>query len=161
MKNKLTETKFKSALGLTCHLISRALCLGAVMLICTSALAENLFVSGGDANGGKISKFTWDALQSTFASGLRQPQALAFDSAGNLFVSDYGIGSILEFKPNGARRTFALGLAGPMGLAIDGAGNLFVADYSSGGSDSNIYEFTPRGVRSTVVKGSVLDETFL
>src|SRR6266513_940850 len=41
MKNKLTETKFKSALGLTCHLISRALCLGAVMLICSSALAQN------------------------------------------------------------------------------------------------------------------------
>src|SRR6266513_3014486 len=41
MKNKLTETKFKSALGLTCYLIGRALCLGAVMLICTSALAQN------------------------------------------------------------------------------------------------------------------------
>src|SRR6266513_2937043 len=41
MKNKLTETKFKSALGLTCHLISRALSFGAVMLICSSALAQN------------------------------------------------------------------------------------------------------------------------
>src|SRR5947208_364637 len=41
MKNKLTETKFKSALGLTCHLISRAMCFGAVMLICSSALAQN------------------------------------------------------------------------------------------------------------------------
>src|SRR6266403_4045029 len=41
MKNKLTETKFKSALGLTCHLISRAVCFGAVMLICSSALAQN------------------------------------------------------------------------------------------------------------------------
>src|SRR6266403_807146 len=41
MKNKLTETKFKSALGLMCHLISRAVCFGAVMLICSSALAQN------------------------------------------------------------------------------------------------------------------------
>src|SRR5436190_1890257 len=41
MKNKLTETKCKSALGLTCHLISRAVCFGAVMLICSSALAQN------------------------------------------------------------------------------------------------------------------------
>src|SRR5882724_2823996 len=41
MKNKLTETKFKSALGLTCYLISRAVCFGAVMLICSSALAQN------------------------------------------------------------------------------------------------------------------------
>ena len=30
MKHKLTETKFKSALGLTCYLISRAVCFGAV-----------------------------------------------------------------------------------------------------------------------------------
>src|SRR5260370_40382997 len=94
MKNKLTETKFKSPLGLTCHLISRAVCLGAVMLICTSALAQNLYGSGGDAGGGKISKFTWDGLQSNFASGLHQPHGLAFDSAGNLFVADYGITAI-------------------------------------------------------------------
>src|SRR5436190_20291207 len=41
MKNKLTETKCKSALGLTCYLIGRAVCFGAVMLICSSALAQN------------------------------------------------------------------------------------------------------------------------
>ncbi len=79
------------------------------MLICSSALAQNLFVSGSDTDGGKISKFTWDTLQSTFASGLRQPQGLAFDSAGNLFVADYDssvIGSIIyEFSPDGARST--------------------------------------------------------
>src|SRR5438477_4349609 len=154
MKNKLTETKFKSALDLTCHLISRALCLGAVMLICTSALAENLFVSGGDANGGKISKFTWDGVQSTFASGLRQPQGLAFDSAGNLFVTDYGsgvIGSVIyKFKPTGvARSIFASGLDLPIDLAFDSAGNLFVADYGSG----HIYKYKPNGERSTFASG--------
>jgi hypothetical protein len=36
------KTKFKSALGLTCHLFSRAVCFGAVILTCSSAAAQNL-----------------------------------------------------------------------------------------------------------------------
>src|SRR5437870_12818041 len=88
MKNKQTEANLKPALGLPCHLLSRVLCLGALILICSSAPAQNLFVSGSDAGGGKIFKFTWDGVQSTFASGLMGPSELAFDSAGNLFVAD-------------------------------------------------------------------------
>src|SRR5437764_12619767 len=102
------RTKSKSTLGLTCHLFSSALCLGAVVLICSSAAAQNLFVSARDDSGGKILKFTWDGVQSTFASGLRQPQGLAFDSAGNLFVTDYGSGGvgrvIHKFTSNGIGR---------------------------------------------------------
>jgi len=94
---------------------------------------------------------------------LDSPVGLAFDSAGKLFVADYGSGSIVEFKPNGARSTFALGLAGPIGLAFDGAGNLFVADYGSDGSGvigSMIYKFKPTGVRSTFVSGLALNDSF-
>jgi sugar lactone lactonase YvrE len=148
------KTKFKSALGLTCHLFSRPVCFGAVILICSSAAAQNLFVSARDDSGGKILKFTWDGVQSTRASGLRQPQGLAFDSAGNLFVTDLGtgvIGSVIyKFKPTGvARSIFASGLDFPIDLAFDSAGNLFVGETYTG----NIYKYTPDGVRTLFASG--------
>jgi hypothetical protein len=145
MKTKATETKFES-LRIARHLFTRIVCLGTVILICSSAPAQNLFVSGSDAGGVKIFEFTPNGLQSIFASGLNAPNGLAFDGAGNLFVADAG-GSILKFTPDGAQTTFALGLADPNGLAFDSAGNLFVAD---GGS---ILKFTPNGARSTFASG--------
>src|SRR5437899_2757734 len=130
MKNHETKMKSKTTLGMARHLFSRVACLGAVILTCSSAPAQNLFVSGSDAGGVKIFEFTPNGLQSIFASGLNAPNGLAFDGPGNLFVADAG-GSILKFTPDGAQTTFALGLADPNGLAFDSAGNLFVADGGS------------------------------
>src|SRR6266550_9215636 len=121
MKNKQTETKFKSAPGLACYLFGRVLCLGAVILICSSAPAQNLFMSDGYSgishNLGHIYKFTPNGASSTFAGGLDGPEGLAFDSAGNLFVGNGG--SIYKITPPGLRTTFASGLSGPRGLAFD------------------------------------------
>jgi sugar lactone lactonase YvrE len=144
MKTKATETKFKSTLPLTRRLLSSVLCLGAVILTSSSAPAQNLFMSSNDGQTGVIFEFTPDGTQSTFASGLSNPQGLVFDSSGNLFVADSG--AIYKFSPDGVRTTFALGLSGPIGLAIDSADNLFVADGA-------IYKFTPEGVRSTFASG--------
>src|SRR5690349_9680074 len=132
MKTKETETKWKSCLGAARQLIGSMICLGALSLICSSAPAQNLFVSVNDAGGGKILEFSPDGVQSTFASGLMGAGALAFDSAGNLFVADVSVdsngmtsGTIYKFTPAGVRSTFALGLTSPTGLAFDEAGNLF------------------------------------
>jgi sugar lactone lactonase YvrE len=45
--------------------------------------------------------------RSTFASGSGEPQGLAFDRAGNLFVADGG--GVDKFTPAGVRTTFASG----------------------------------------------------
>ena len=45
-------------------------------------------------------------MVSTFAS-LAHPVALAFDNAGNLFVSDAVSGNIYEFTPGGVQSTFS------------------------------------------------------
>jgi sugar lactone lactonase YvrE len=148
MKNKQTETKLRSGIGLTRHLTGGVLCLAVIGLICARASAQNLFAL--DPVQGNIDEFTPNGVRSTFASGLPAPVGLAFDSAGNLFVADLGpgypdTGRIYKFTSAGVRTTFALGLHYPwrLALAFDSAGNLFVAD---GGA---IYKFTPTGARTT------------
>jgi hypothetical protein len=61
-----------------------------------NAAPGDLFESDADGN---IYEFTPGGTQSTFASGLNQAYALAFDSAGNLFEADAGSGNIYEFTP--------------------------------------------------------------
>src|SRR5450631_1818474 len=99
----------------------------------SSAQAQNLFVT---TYSGNIIEITPGGAQSTFASGLINPQGLAFDSAGNLFVASFvNGGNILEFTPGGTQSTFASGLPGPIALAFNSAGNLLVTTYSG-----NIFE---------------------
>lgn len=124
---------------------------GAVLLVAGNTSAQNLLVA--DYTGGAIYQFTPGGVQSTFASGLSDPQGLTFDSAGNLFVANtannlLGAGSIGEFPLHGTPSTFASGI-NPHSLAFNSAGNMLAADYNSG----NIYEYTPGGVRSTFASG--------
>ncbi len=66
MKTKVTGAKFRSALGRVGQLFSRVVWLGAVILICSGASAQNM-------------------------AGLYKPRDMAFDRAGNLFFVDYEI----------------------------------------------------------------------
>ena len=63
---------------------------GASLLLCclaTLGRADVLYVA--NFNGNTIERFTANGVGSVFASsGLSNPYGLAFDSAGNLFVSN-------------------------------------------------------------------------
>ena len=109
------------------------------------------------ASGGYVYKFTPTGEKSTFASGIYQPIALAFDRAGNLFVGNSGAGgcvpevscppkpaTIIKITPDGTQSTFAtLNNPNLLGLAFDGAGNLFVS------TSIAIIKITPNGTQST------------
>ena len=156
MKTKLIGTEFSSVLGRVGQLLSMVV-LGAAILTCSSASAQNLFVSGRDASGGEIFQFTWDGAQSIFASGLYKPWDMAFDSAGNLFVVDYeilggdlvGNAAIFKITPSGAQSIFASRVSYASSLVVNKAGNLFVADYDNG----IIYQYKPSGSRATFASG--------
>ena len=86
--------------------------------------------------------------RSAVAKGFEAPRGMAFDRAGNLFVS--GNDSIVRFTPDGSGSTFASGLKSPFGLAFDRDGNLFAAEMGAGA----ILRFSPNGDKSTFATAS-------
>jgi sugar lactone lactonase YvrE len=72
----------------------------AVVFSNNSAIYADLFMS--DPEGGNIYRFTPSGTRSTFATGLNYPGSLAFDSNGNLFVTD-GVSNavIYKYTPDG------------------------------------------------------------
>ena len=109
--------------------------------------AGNLFATDGADK--TIFEYTPGGTRTTFvgpaAFGDQAPGGqLAFDSAGNLFVSSFDFGnpgndSILEFTPGGVESTFATGLTFPRGLAFDSTGNLFVTENVTPGGIETVF----------------------
>src|SRR5439155_2371482 len=73
-------------------------------------------------------------------TGLNEPEGMAFDSSGNLYVTNFAGNSIEKFSPTGIDLgVFAnTGLDGPFAVAFDSSGNLYVANAHTGGN-----QFTP------------------
>src|ERR1700722_5279284 len=96
------------------RVITGAVCMGAFLLITSSAFAQNLFVSEG-VNPGGIYEYTPGGAPVTFTpTGLNYPYGLAYDSSGDLFIAncinDAGSGGyVTEITPGGAQTTIPSG----------------------------------------------------
>ncbi|HEY9721871.1 MAG TPA: hypothetical protein V6D47_07640 [Oscillatoriaceae cyanobacterium] len=82
-------------------------------------------------------------LQGRFAVG-KNPQDIALDQQGNVWVTSSGDDSLTELSPEGKAITHASFENAPGNLAIDGAGNIWV-DTSTDHSDKNLIKVGPDG----------------
>jgi sugar lactone lactonase YvrE len=91
---------------------------------------------------------------STFVtgSGLNGPDGFAIDTAGNLYVANWGGGTgnnVLKITPAGVVSTFATGFSAPDGLIFDAYGYLYVSNYGNG----IINKVSPSGVTTVYASG--------
>src|SRR5262249_10211565 len=120
--------------------------------------AGNLFIA--DTGNFRVRRVTRDGVISTYAgngtlgsqgdgglataAALNEPQGLAIDAAGNLFIADTGNHRIRRVAPDGTITTYAgngqqdfggdggpataASFNAPFGVTIDAMGNLYIAD---------------------------------
>ncbi len=83
-----------------------------------------LFMSDGT---GTIYKFQTDGSKTEFATGLDNPQGIATDRYGHLFVVEQNAGRVWKYNADsGSRALMADGLALPSVIAVDSVGEVFV-----------------------------------
>ncbi|MEI6235746.1 MAG: Ig-like domain repeat protein [Planctomycetota bacterium] len=108
----------------------------------------NIYSAGINAGNDLVSKITPAGVVSTFISNAALSsfmQGLAFDAAGNLYISSYGTGAIYKVTPGGVLSTFVTVPGSPnRGMAFDISGNLYVAN-----DVGMIQKVTPGGAVST------------
>jgi len=112
--------------------------------------AANMLVGG--PVGDTVEQFDTSGNGSVFISGLTDPQGLAFDSSGNLYVASGQ--QILKVDPDGNESVFAsTGPSYAYGLAFGTNGNLYAALENSVTGASFIEEFDSTGTASVFVSG--------
>ena len=136
--------------------------------------SDNIYVTDDytvrKISGGQVSTFA--GSEGAFGSGdgngtaasFYNPWGLAFDTSGNLFVTDNGACTLRRIAPNGDVLTIAGSplmctgddgtgsngrFAGPEGLAVDSSGNVYVAD-----SDTSRIRKVTSGAVVTTFAGS-------
>ena len=77
------------------------------------------------------------------------PQGVAVDGTGNVYIADNGTSSVYKVTPGGIQTTFTSGITGLDGITLDGAGNVYLASTSS----TTITKITPSGAQSTIGSG--------
>jgi hypothetical protein len=124
----------------------------------------NISTVAGNSTSLGLGGFSGDGGPATSAA-LNSPTGVAFDSAGNMYISDYGNLRIRKVDTSGIITTIAgIGnpggsdagdggtatsaqLSGILDVAVDGKGNVFIADLE------HIREVSPNGTIGTAVKG--------
>jgi hypothetical protein len=132
---------------------ANAACSGNLRVDVRQALA----VANGGANDVTLYVNGQNAPLITVQNGITNPQALLFDSAGDLFVANQP-GSVAQYAApyNASPNLIANGVNHPQALAMDARGNLFVAN-GNGSNTVTLYAPPYGGAPAATISSGVDD----
>jgi hypothetical protein len=88
-------------------------------------------------------------VQTQVGSGFLNPQAVAIDALGDVFVADSNANAVKEVLPDGTIRTIGSGFVNPVSVAVDAVGDVFVGQLNSG----SLVKVRPDGSMTSVGSG--------
>jgi hypothetical protein len=112
-----------------------------------SGSAQTLYVAS-DTGVAAFDTATYELERTYGASqGVNYPQALAEDTAGDLYVANPIDNDVVEFasRTTTTLRTLSKGMHAPYALMFDPSGNLFVLNGGAAGKGPNITVYSPDG----------------
>jgi sugar lactone lactonase YvrE len=130
-----------------------------------SAYAGDVFVAnsdGGATGEGTVAIFDpgTGKFLGDIATGLTNPEGIAFDSSGNLYVaSDTASGSIIQYSGTAltnVNTAYATGLANPYGVTVNALNTLFVSATGNGGA---LFTISGAGATPSLFNPSFSPET--
>jgi sugar lactone lactonase YvrE len=94
----------------------------------------NIYVTFSGSRGQKVPvaiyKIDTNYNVKPFVADLMNPTGIAFDRAGQMYVSSRFDGTVYRVAPNGTMTSYAEGMGVATGIAFDRVGNLYVGDRS-------------------------------
>jgi sugar lactone lactonase YvrE len=94
----------------------------------------NIYVSFSGSRGQKVKvaifKIDTNYNVKPFVADLMNATSIAFDKAGQMYVSSRYDGTVYRIAPNGTMSSYAEGMGVATGIAFDRTGNLYVGDRS-------------------------------
>ncbi|MFZ0032701.1 MAG: SMP-30/gluconolactonase/LRE family protein [Candidatus Cybelea sp.] len=90
-----------------------------------------------------LSKTSNPAPLRTISIGISNPNGIATDKSGNLWVANLSSNTVTEYAKNGTSPIFTIsqGMNGPYDVKVDGFGNVFVAMDGEFGGPNSIVEY--------------------
>jgi sugar lactone lactonase YvrE len=142
------------------------------------ATGANLYVVNGIGPSVTVYAHGRKRLLRTISQGINNPDALAFDSSGNLYVANNGCTfssckpiappTVTVYAPGSTMvlRTIKKGVDNPAALVFDGAGNLYVANYGCPASScrhvlpSTVAVYAPGSTKTLRTIRTAVDQPF-
>jgi len=87
---------------------------------------------------------------------LIEPNGLAVDASGNLYVANTGTNSILKFNSNYVQQTgstITKSITHPTAVSVDPLGNIWVANWATNGGSITEYQGTKQDMTGTITEG--------
>ncbi|MGB8910173.1 MAG: SMP-30/gluconolactonase/LRE family protein [Candidatus Cybelea sp.] len=119
----------------------------AAQRVSPDAGGQQLFVSD-DLNSkvyvyNAASKVSTSTPERTISSGVSNPNGIATDKEGNLWVTNLSSNTVTEYAKNGSSPIFTIsqGMNGPVDVKVDGFGNVYVAMDGEFGGPNSIVEY--------------------